>query len=139
MMLPQNYRYNGSKSKRKPGPPRKFTVPIFIFALLSIAFLGEDILKSSLRSLKRRTADDKGTIAYVVCITGCPEWYEHAGTVGASDEPIIATDFYEASAILKAEVREMTEQANAVRRLGQTRKLRRLGDQLSAAEMNYTM
>ena len=87
----------------------------------------------------KATTNDADTIAYVVSITGCPEWYEPGSEVGIADAPIIANDLYEASAILKSEVCEMTEQAEIARRLGHTRKLVQLGDQLSAAEMNYTM
>ncbi len=86
--------------------------------------------ESAVREASRKDLD---TIAYVVTLTGCPGWYE------IREEPILASDLYEESAILKAEVCENTEAAATNRRLGKTRKLAELGDRPSAAEMNYTM
>ena len=88
----------------------------------------------------RATTDDADTIAYVVAATGCPGWYQ-VSDADVVDEPDMGSDLYEASAVLKCEVCEVTEEAATARRLGKTRKLRQLEDtgQLSAAEMNYTM
>ena len=90
--------------------------------------------------IARASVDDEGTIAYVTCSTGCPEWYQPSGE-NIANEPILGSDLYEASAILKCQSCAMTDESAAARRLGKTRKLRQLADtgQLSAAEMNFTM
>ena len=87
-------------------------------------------------AVERATVDDQ-TIAYVVCLTGCPVWYEPA--VDTTSEPDAGSDLYEASAILKSEVCAVTDKAAENRKLGRTRKLDELGDRQSAADMEYTM
>ncbi len=91
-------------------------------------------------ALIKATDRDANTIGYVVTITGCPKWYQPSGT-DIADEPNFGSDLYEASAVLKGCLCEVTEEAVGARRLGKTRKLRQLEDagQLSAVEMNYTM
>lgn len=88
----------------------------------------------------RASDRDADTIAYTVFVTGCPELYQPSGQ-DIEEEPGSGSDLYEASAILKAQVCEMTDEAVISRRLRRTRKLRQLEDsnQLSAVEMNYTM
>ena len=91
-------------------------------------------------AVTRASNRDAGTIGYAVTITGCPKWYQPSGT-DIADEPDFGSDLYEASAVLKGCLCEVTEEAVGARRLGKTRKLRQLEDagQLSAVEMNYTM
>ena len=99
------------------------------------------------RAIAEAIPDDKNAIGYIVVATECPELEQSSPSEGSpsgdynENEPVIATDLYEASAVMKAEVCEITEKAVTARRLGHTRKLRQLEDlnQLSAAEMNYTM
>ena len=57
------------------------------------------------------------------------------------DETVLGSELYEASAVIKSQVCEMTEESAENRRLGKTQKLRKLEEigQLSAAEMGYTM
>jgi hypothetical protein len=73
---------------------------------------------------------DQDTIAYVLTLTG------HDDT-----EYISGTELYETSAVIKAQVCEITEESASNRQLGKTQKLRKLEEigQLSAAEMDYTM
>ncbi len=109
---------------------------------------------------------DQNTIAYVVPLCGCTEWYDPSGEdntineIEAIDEinginetikdinatnneqpPVLGSELYEASAVIKSQVCEMTEESAENRRLGRTQKLRKLDEigQLSAAEMGYTM
>lgn len=101
----------------------------------------------------KASTSDEGTIAYVVATTACPvdSSYQppNEGTIG---DPESGPDLYEASAVIKAQVCAMTEQAaatsdtsatralssntSATRRLGKPRKL---VDQISPADMFYTM
>lgn len=87
------------------------------------------------------TTEDKDTIAYVVTTTACTEWYQPGGVNKIAGEVEMGSELYEASAVLKTQVCEMTDLAATNRRLGKTRKLRKLEEtgQLSAAEMDYTM
>ena len=80
----------------------------------------DPIIYEAAVAIAMATTNDQGTVAYVVAHTGCSEWYEPA--TEAADEPASATDLYEASAVIKSQVCEMTEQATL---LGQ--------------EMTYTM
>ena len=84
-----------------------------------------------------RATIDEQTIAYVVSLTGCPGWYEPVGDT--TGEPEIASELYEASALLKSCVCTITDTAASNRKLGLTRKLVELGDNPSAADMEYTM
>jgi hypothetical protein len=91
-------------------------------------------------AVAKATTEDEDTIAYVVTLTGCAEWYHPPGSADTG-ETVLGAELYEASAVIKTQVCEMTDQAAANRRLGKTRKLRKLEEtgQLSAAEMGYTM
>ncbi len=81
----------------------------------------------------RATPPDEQTIAYVTVLEGCPEIY--APPEQMIEDPM--ADLYEAGAVIKSEVCEVTETAQTYRRLGATRKLESLS--VSAAELNYTM
>ncbi len=93
--------------------------------------------------------DDSSSIGYFVVDTECPVLEEPSPS---PDTPPDDDDYhennlfppeemYEVCAILKHQVCDVTEKAEEARKLGKTSKLRQLValDQLSAAEMNYTM
>ncbi len=99
------------------------------------------------KAVAEATPDDEDAVGYIVVATECPT-LEDSEPDGVSptvesfeNDPVVVTDLYEASAVLKAEVCDITEQAETARQLGQTSKLRQLETLrvLSAAEMNYTM
>lgn len=95
----------------------------------------------------KSSTSDEGTIAYVVATMACPvdSSYQppNEGIIG---NPESGPDLYEASAVIKAQVCAMTEvipvlpvlssNTSATRRLGKPRKL---VDQISPADMFYTM
>ncbi len=87
---------------------------------------------------ERKSIADKESVAYVIPLVSCPGG-DYAPGVESTNEPEMTSDLYEASAVIKCAVCETTDAAATARRLGETRKLRELGDNLSAAEMNYTM
>jgi len=91
-------------------------------------------------AIDKASTEDQDTIAYLVPLTCCEDFQQVSGTTGYTSINSGA-ELYEASAVLKTEVCQMTEQAATNRRLGKTRKLRKLEEigQLSAAEMDYTM
>ena len=53
---------------------------------------------------------DAGTVAYTVAITGCEEFYQDPNTEAT---PSTGTELYETTAVIKAQVCENTEIANA--------------------------
>jgi len=81
----------------------------------------DPIIYGAAEAIAKASTNDQGTIAYLVAHTGCSEWHDPASE--AADEPASATDLYEASAVFKSQVCEMTDQATS---LGQ-------------GEMAYTM
>ena len=69
----------------------------------------EPITYGAAEALAKASTTDQGTIAYLVAHTGCSEWRDAA--TEAAGEPASATDLYEASAVFRSQVCEMTDQA----------------------------
>lgn len=83
---------------------------------------------------------DAGTIAYTVAITGCEEFYQDPNT---ETTPSTGTELYETTAVIKAQVCENTEIANARHLLRKeamnvtSKGVRKLQD--AAGAFDYTM
>lgn len=69
----------------------------------------DPIIYGAAEAIAKASTTDQGTIAYLVAHTGCSEWHDPA--TEAAGEPASATDLYEASAVFKSQVCEMTDQA----------------------------